>query len=78
MPRLSRLEIRKDTAQSAVVAVTDTVGEVTGIVLHAIKDVAGSVGGLATELFELRETARRAEEDALLGDLPDITVDPDA
>ncbi|MFT4265409.1 MAG: hypothetical protein QM572_18665 [Nocardioides sp.] len=67
-PRLSRAEIRKDTLQSAVVAFADMVGEVTGIVTHAVKDVAGSVGGLATELFELRESAKRASEDAGLDD----------
>ncbi len=61
--RLSRAEIRKDTLQSAVVAFADTVGEVTTIVTGAVRDVAGSVGGLATELFELRDQARRAAED---------------
>jgi hypothetical protein len=62
-PRLSKLEIRKDVLQSAVEAMASTVGEVTGIVTGAVKDVASSVGGLASELFELRESARRAHED---------------
>ncbi|MCA1982382.1 MAG: hypothetical protein ACXVDH_04315 [Nocardioides sp.] len=62
-PRLSKLEIRKDVLQSAVESMASTVGEVTGIVTGAIKDVAASVGGLATDLFELRESARRAHED---------------
>ena len=62
-PRLSKLEIRKDVLQSAVESMASTVGEVTGIVTGAIKDVAGAVGGLATDLFELRESARRAHED---------------
>ena len=62
-PRLSKLEIRKDVLQSAVESMASTVGEVTGIVTGAVKDVAGAVGGLATELFELRESARRAHED---------------
>ncbi|WGL51290.1 hypothetical protein P5P86_15145 [Nocardioides sp. BP30] len=62
-PRLSKLEIRKDVLQGAVEAMASTVGEVTGIVTGAVKDVAASVGGLATELFELRESARRAAED---------------
>ncbi len=72
-PRLSRAEIRKDTLQSAVVAFADTVGEVTGIVTSAVKDVAGSVGGLATELFELRDSARRASIDA--GENSDADLD---
>ncbi|WP_300678304.1 hypothetical protein [Nocardioides sp.] len=62
-PRLSRAEIRKDTVQGAVTAVADTVGEVATIITSAVKDVVGSVGGLATELFELRDSARRAEAD---------------
>ena len=62
-PRLSKLEIRKDVLQSAVESMASTVGEVTGIVTGAIKDVAASVGGLATDLFELRESARRAQQD---------------
>ena len=62
-PRLSKLEIRKDVLQSAVESTASTVGEVTGIVVGAIKDVAASVGGLATDLFELRESARRAHAD---------------
>jgi len=62
-PRLSKLEIRKDVLQSAVESTASTVGEVTGIVVGAIKDIAASVGGLATDLFELRDSARRAHED---------------
>lgn len=63
MTRLSKLEIRKDTAQSAVEAAAGTVEEVTSIVTRAVKDVASSLGGLATELFELRDSARKASED---------------
>ena len=63
MTRLSKLEIRKDTAQSAVEAAAGTVEEVTSIVTRAVKDVASSLGGLATELFELRDSARKAGDD---------------
>jgi hypothetical protein len=59
-PRLSKLEIRKDVLQGVVDATAGTVGEVTTIIAGAVRDVAASVGGLATELFELREAARRA------------------
>ena len=71
-PRLSKLEIRKDVLQSAVESMASTVGEVTGIVTGAVKDVAASVGGLATDLFELRDSARRAAEDAEWSDLDDL------
>jgi hypothetical protein len=61
-PRLSKLEIRKDMLQAVVDATAGTVSEVTTIIAGAVRDVAASVGGLATELFELREAARRAGE----------------
>ena len=61
--QLSKLEIGKDTVQSAVEAMASTAGEVTAIVTSAVGDVARSLGGLATELFELRDAARRASSD---------------
>lgn len=61
--RLSKAEIRKDSIQNAVEATAGTVGEVATIITSAIKDVAGAVGGLATELFEIRDSARRADKD---------------
>ena len=60
---LSRSEIRKDAVQSTVEAAAGTVGQVTSIVTTAVKDVAGVLGGLATELFEIRDSARRAAAD---------------
>ena len=63
MSRLSRNEIRKDAVQDTVTAAATAVGEVTSIVTTAVKGVAGAIGGLATEVFEIRESARRARED---------------
>ncbi len=60
---LSRAEIRKDTVQDAVQAAATTVGQVTTIVTGAVRDVAGALGGLATEIFEIRDSARRAADD---------------
>ena len=37
--------------------------QVTSIITGAVKDVAGSVGGFATEVFEIRDSARRARDD---------------
>ena len=53
------------TAQS----VAETIGEVTTIITTAIKDVAGAIGGLATDVFEIRDGVRRA------GQRTDDTVD---
>jgi hypothetical protein len=59
---LSKSEIRKDAVQGAVEAAATTVGEVATILTTAVKDVAGALGGLATEVFELRDAARKAAE----------------
>jgi hypothetical protein len=60
---LSKGEIRKDALQDGVEATATAVGAVTTIVTSAVRDVARAVGGLATELFEIRDSARRATRD---------------
>jgi hypothetical protein len=62
--RLSKTEIRKDALQETVESVASTVGEVTSIITTAVKDVASAIGGLATDVFEIRDGARRASERA--------------
>ncbi|WP_322936671.1 hypothetical protein [Nocardioides bizhenqiangii] len=57
---LSKAEIGKDAVQSGAEAAIGTVAEVATIVTGAVKDIAGALGGLATELFEIREASRRA------------------
>ncbi len=59
---LSRGEIGKDAVQSTVEAAASTVGQVATIVTKAVQEVAGALGGLATEVFEIREAARKAAE----------------
>ena len=61
--QLSASEISKDAVQSALEAAATTVGQVTSIITHAVKDVAGAMGGFATEVFEIRDSARRAREE---------------
>jgi hypothetical protein len=36
---------------------------VTSIIAHAVKDVAGAMGGFATEVFEIRDSARKARRE---------------
>jgi len=67
--QLSKSEIRKDAVQTAVEATAGTVGQVATILTGAVRDVASAVGGLATEMFEIRDAARRAAEHA--ADTPD-------
>ena len=58
--RLSKAEIRKDAVQNTVEATASAAGQVASIVTTAVKDVASAVGGLATEVFEIRDAARKA------------------
>lgn len=57
---LSKGEIRKDAVQDAVQAAASTVGQVTSILSRAVREVAGALGGFATEIFEIRDASRRA------------------
>lgn len=60
---LSDGEIRKDTAQSIVEATATTVASVAGIVAGAVRDVTREIGNLGTEVFAMRDAARRARDD---------------
>ena len=61
--RLSKAEIRKDALQDTVEAAAGAVGQAATIITSAVKDLAGTIGGFATDLFEIRDAARRASED---------------
>jgi hypothetical protein len=60
---ISKSEIRKDAIQDGVEAATHAVGQATNIVVGAVGDIAKTVGGLATDLFEIREASKRAAAD---------------
>lgn len=84
--QLSKTEIGKDVLQESVEAVASTVGQVTSIITTAVKDVATAIGGLATDVFEIADGARKASEDfddfdddlgaAVDTDLDERPVDP--
>lgn len=57
---LSKSEISKDVVQGTVEAGAHAVGEVAKIVTAAVREVATVVGDFATEVFELRDSARKA------------------
>ncbi len=61
--RLSKGEITKDAVQHTLSAGADTVASVTTILAGAVRDVVDAVGSFATEVFEIREAARRAREE---------------
>ena len=60
--RLSKSEIGKDAVQEIVGAGASAVGEVTSIITTAVKDVANAIGGFATDVFEIRDGAKRASQ----------------
>jgi hypothetical protein len=60
--RLSKAEIRKDAVQEIVESGASTVGEVASIITTAVKDVAHAIGGFATDVFEIRDGAKRASK----------------
>ncbi len=56
-------ETRKDTVQVAVETAFHHVGQIAGIITGAGRDVTRELGEWATEVFEMREAARRARAD---------------
>ena len=75
--RLSKAEIRKDALQDGVTAASNVVGSVATILTTAVSDVARAMGGFATEIFEIRDSARRARQDHEL-DHDEVVVTEDA
>lgn len=57
---LTKSEIRKDALQGTVEAAASAAGQVATIITGAVRDVASAVGGFATEVFEIRDSARQA------------------
>ncbi|HET7688976.1 MAG TPA: hypothetical protein VFK41_01245 [Nocardioidaceae bacterium] len=60
--RLSKAEIGKDAVEGTLDAAAETVAKVTSIVTHAVRDVARALGEFGTELFEIRDAARKASD----------------
>jgi len=56
-------ETRKDTLQVAVETAFHHVGQIAGIITGAGREVTRELGDWATEVFEMREVARRARSD---------------
>jgi hypothetical protein len=73
--RLSKAEIRKDALQESVTAASHAVGSVATIITGAVGDIARTLGGFATELFEIRDSVRRAGRDHELHDDVVVTVE---
>jgi hypothetical protein len=61
---LDKLETRKDTIQVAIESGATHVGSIVGIVIGAVRDVTREIGDWTTDVFEIRDAARRAQTDA--------------
>ncbi len=68
---ISNAEISKDALQDSVDATISAVSQVGGAVTGAVRDIAHAVGGLATDLFEIRDAARKARAEHPDGDQGD-------
>jgi hypothetical protein len=60
---VGKLETRKDVAQAVIESGVDHVGQIIAIVVGAVGDVTSELGSWATDVFELRDVARRAGAD---------------
>jgi hypothetical protein len=60
---LGDIETRKDTIQVAVESAFHHVGRIASIVTGAGREVTRELGEWATDVFEMRDAARRARRD---------------
>ena len=63
---VGRYEIGKDTLQVLTESAATHVGRIASIVTSAVRDVAHEVGDWATDAFEMRDAAARAENDPII------------
>lgn len=63
VPVLGRLEVGKDTLQVLTESAATHVGRIATIVTAAVREVAHEVGDWASDAFEMRDAAARAEAD---------------
>jgi len=57
------LETAKDTVQVLTESAASHIGRIAVIITGAVRDVAREVGDWATDAFEMRDAARRAQSD---------------
>ncbi|MEO8887856.1 MAG: hypothetical protein ABI301_04810 [Jatrophihabitantaceae bacterium] len=60
---VGKFEIGKDTAQELAESAATHVGRIATIVSGAVREVAHEVGEWASDAFEMRDAANRAETD---------------
>lgn len=60
---VGKVEIAKDTVQELTESAAAHVGRIATIVTAAVREVAHEVGEWATDAFEMRDAAGKAESD---------------
>ncbi|MDT4912946.1 MAG: hypothetical protein QOC66_2074 [Pseudonocardiales bacterium] len=58
---VSRLEVAKDTAQVLTESAANHVGRIATIITGAVREIAHEMGEWASDAFEMREAADRAQ-----------------
>ena len=76
MAPLERIETRKDTVQVVIESGATHVGQIMGIVAGAVRDVTRELGDWATDVFEMREAAKRAETNGPKTQHSEAGIDP--
>lgn len=60
---LNRREIAKDVLQQSTEAAIASAGHVVAIVFESARKITTELGAFGTEIFEIAEASRRADED---------------
>jgi len=61
---VGKFEIGKDAVQELTESAATHVGRIATIITAAVRDIAHEVGELATEAFEVKDAASKAEADS--------------
>ena len=60
---VGKFEANKDLVQDLTESAATRVGNITGIITGAIKDVTREIGDLVTDGLEMREASKKAQAD---------------
>jgi hypothetical protein len=69
--QLSKGEVRKDQIQQTSDAAVAAIGNIVSIGVESVRKVIHEIGTFATEVYEIRESGRRAEADGAEADMTD-------
>jgi hypothetical protein len=61
---LNRREIAKDVVQQSTEAAITSAGHVVAILFESARKITTELGAFGTEIFEITEASRRADDDA--------------